>query len=183
MSMTLFYRKSVVRPGSLFSVKAWYEGESSELKKWIGFGFFNHLFLSKNEMVRLYYEVKEGYMFDKILDERLNEELFDRLCDNLCEQISKAEDAETDDEIYEIVVKCWPSLTIFDEISKYPEYASESMLRRLIRIRKATESFSYEIEEKIDTANMPKNFIFFRGGLIKKPFKEFIHENKISIED
>ena len=49
-----------MRECSLFSIKAWYEGESTELKKWIDFGFFNHIFVSKNGLVRLYYDVEEG---------------------------------------------------------------------------------------------------------------------------
>ncbi len=176
------YKKDVIRPCSLFSVKAWYEGESRELKKWIGFGFFNHLFLCKDGMARLYYDAEEGLVFDKILDEKLNEELFDKLCDNLFAQIDNAKNAKTEEEIFEIIVKCWPSFTIFDVVSKYPEYASESMIRRLIRVRKETESFSYEIEERINATDMPKDFIFFKGRVIEKQFADFIQENKITIK-
>lgn len=177
------YKKSVLRPSSLFDVKAWYEGESKELEKWLGFGFYNHLFVCKNKMVRLYYDAEEGDAFDKVLNKELDEELFDKLCDNIFEQIEKSKDAKTDKEIYELIVKCWPSFVIFDIISKYPEYASETMMRRLMRVRKATESFAYEIDDKIDTTNMPKNFIFFKGELIEKPFEELIQENKIIIKE
>ncbi len=134
-------------------------------------------------MARLYYDVEEGRVFDKILDEKLDEELFDRLCDNLFEQINNAKNAKTEEEIFEIVVKCWPSFTIFDVISKCPEYASESMIRRLNRIRKETESFSYKIEERINTADTPKDFIFFKGKLVEKQFENFIQENKITIKN
>ncbi|MBI5804178.1 hypothetical protein HY450_02955 [Candidatus Pacearchaeota archaeon] len=181
--MKKIYRKSVIRPCSLFSIKTWYEGESKELEKWLGFGFYNNLFVYKNGMARLYYDIAEGEIFDKMLDEKLDEELFDNLCDNLTEQIEKSETLTSEKEIYSLVVRCWPSFTIFDVISKYPEYANERMLERLCRLRKSTELFSYIIEERIKHVITPMKFIFFKGNIIEQDFGSFLEENSIIIED
>lgn len=176
------YKRDMARECSLFSIKAWHEGESTELKKWIGFGFFNHIFISKNGLVRLYYDIEEGEKFHEILTEKLNDNLFDALCDNLFSLIEKSKGLKSEEEIYNLIVKCWPSFTIFDEVSKYPEFVSDAMMRRLMRVRKSTESFSYEIENQIDTTKMPKDYLFFQGKIIEKPFEKFIEENKIFIE-
>ena len=59
----------------------------------------------------------------------------------------------------------WPALTIFDEISKYPEIASQEILNRLLRIRKNTEALSYELAKKLSIKNQPKDFIVMKGKL------------------
>lgn len=177
------YCKALTRERSLFEIKAWHEGESKELEKWLGFGFFNHLFVSKNRLVTLYYDLEEGEKFHKILKQKLTEELFDNLCDYFFDLIEKSENISTDEKIYDIMVKSTPTLAIFDEISKYQEFANDSMIKRLIRTRKATEHFSYDLAKKINHKPDLKDYIFFKGQLILKPFNDFKKENNIVIKD
>jgi len=177
------YHKSVSRHCSLFDIRAWYEGESKELEKWIGFGFYNTIFISENSKVTIYYEKEECDKFDKILDEKLTEELFNNLCDNLFEIIGASEDVKSNEEIYNLSVKSWPTLTIFDEVSKYPEYATDPMLLRLIRVRKETEAFPYELSRKAERSKKPTDYIFFKNNLITIPAKEFMEQNNIVIEE
>lgn len=54
----------------------------------------------------------------------------------------------TSKEIFNFLVKVWPAMVVFHEISHYPEYATEEMLRRLMRIRKLTETFLYDITKR-----------------------------------
>ncbi len=175
------YKKDVSRECSLFSVKAWYEGESIELEKWIGFGFFNHLFLSEEGIVTLYYDVEEGDLFQEVLNKKLNTSFFDELCDYFFELINQIDDAGSDEEIFGLSVKMWPILSIFDEISKYPELGNENIIRRLIRVRKSTESEHYRLEKKGNHKNLPLNYIFYKDKVYTLPFKEFIKENGIEI--
>jgi len=174
------HTKNVTRECFLIDIKAWHEGESTELQKWIGFGFFNHLFVSKNGIVTLYCNIEEGNKFYKVLEQKLDEKLFDELCDNFLELIDKKVDS--DKEIYNLMVKIWPALTIFDEISKHPELASDKMILRLMRIRKVTESFSYELAKKINTEEYPKDYLFFKGELIEEELEKFIKSNNIIIK-
>jgi|TARA_Y100000310_G_scaffold315905_1_gene367031 hypothetical protein len=179
--MSKKYRENVTREFSFFSIKAWHEGESRELEKWIGFGFFNHIFVSKDGIVTLYYDVDEGDIFHKILEEKLTEELFNELCDYFFELIRQSNDLNSNEEIYSLSVKTWPALTIFDELSKYPEFGNNDMVRRLIRIRTTTESFAYELEGKREKENSHKNYIFFQGKLYFNSFEDFIKEKEIEI--
>tara|TARA_Y100000031_G_C8060945_1_gene310587 strand:- start:180 stop:572 length:393 start_codon:yes stop_codon:yes gene_type:complete len=119
------YKEDVTREYSLFSIKSWYIGESEELKKWIGFGFFNHVFVSRKGIVTLYYDIEEGEKFWKILEKNLTEEFFDNLCDSFYSLFEQKETIRTDEEIFKLFVKSWPALTIFDELSKYPELGNE----------------------------------------------------------
>ena len=68
------YKEDVTRDCSLLSIRAWYEGESKELEKWIGFGFFNHIFVSENGSVTLYYDIEEGNRFHEVLEEVFTED-------------------------------------------------------------------------------------------------------------
>ena len=115
-----------------------------------------------------------------MLDEKLTEELFNELCDYFFELIGQADNLNTKEEIFNISVKLWPAYTIFDELSKYPEFGNDSMVRRLIRIRTTTESFSYELESKIKTEG-PKDYIFYKGELYLTPFEDFCKEKNIEI--
>ncbi|MEK6906021.1 MAG: hypothetical protein AABW81_00175 [Nanoarchaeota archaeon] len=165
----------------LIDVMAWYEGESSELKKWLEFGFYNSFFVVENNNLEVYYDLEECEEFDKVLEEKLTEDFFNRLCDYFFELIEQSKNAETKDEIFKIIVKCWPALVIFEEISNYPEYASDSMLRRIIRLRKTTESFSYNLSKKVNSISDLDTYIFFKGKIIKEPFEEFIKTNNFII--
>jgi len=168
---------------SLKDIQAWNEGESKELKKWFGFGFFNHLFVSQDNIVRLYYNYEEGEKFWEALQKNLTEELFDNLCDSFFQLIEESKTTNLEEELFKITVKCWPILTVFDEISKYPELATEYMLRRLARIRNLTEAFSYELSKRLNHENLPKDYILFKGNLLFKPFTDFIKENNVVIKD
>ena len=177
----MVYKKCLVRECSLFDVRAWHEGESTELKKWIGTGFFNHIFQSEEGLVSIYYNIDEANNFEKALDKKLTEEFFDKICHNFFGLIDQEKDADTEEKVFDLSVKIWPALTIFDEISKYPEWATPSMLRRLIRVRTSTESFSYKLSAKVDHSKYPKDYIFFKGQLIQKPFNSFLEENNLTM--
>ena len=57
------------------------------------------------------------------------------------------------------------------------------MLRRLFRVRKNTESFTYDLSKKIGfDAGQPKDYIFYNGEVILKPFEDFIKEHNLVIE-
>jgi len=176
------YSEALTRECNLFSIKAWNIGEGEELKKWIGFGFFNHLFVSENGLVTLYYDIEEGERFHEVLNERLTEELFHEVCDNFFKLFERLESAKTNEEIFELSVKSWPALSIFDEISKYPELVNEFMISRLMKVRKTTERFSYDLEKKADTKEDLKDYIYYKGQLIEKPFDQFVKEEGIEIE-
>lgn len=175
------HKKCLVRECSLFDVKAWHEGESTELKKWIGVGFFNHIFQSEKGLVTLYYDIDEANNFEKVLDKKLTEKFFDKLCHNFFELIDQEECVDTEEKVFNLSVKIWPALTIFDEISKYPEWATHSMLRRLIRVKTSTESFSYKLSAKVDHSKYLKDYLFFKGQLIRKPLNRFLEENSLTI--
>ncbi len=181
--MEITHKKSITRRGSLFDIEAWHKGESEELEKWIGTGFYNHLFSSRNNLVVLYYNIEEAKSFEQALDEKLTEELFDSLCDNFYELIEKSEEdpPNTEKEVFDISTKIWPALTIFHEISNYPGWATESMLRRLIRIRIATEAFSYQLSKKIDHSKYPKDYVYFQGQHHQKPLENFLKEKNLRI--
>jgi len=166
---------------SLFDIKAWAEGDSLELKKWLGFGFNNHIFRVENGKVILYVDIEEEEEFIKVVKEKLTEEIFDNLCDNFFELIEESKSINSNQEIYDLTVKSWPALTIFDYISKYPEYATESIIRRLTRTRQTTENFSYELSEKVSPEPQPENYIFYQNQILQKPFDEFLKENSIKI--
>jgi len=80
------------------------------------------------------------------------------------------------------MVAIWPALTIFHEISNYPGYANDSMLRRLIRLRKTTEDFSYRLSERMKKNNIyPKSYIYFQGKVFEESLDTFIKKNNIKI--
>lgn len=124
----------ITRIGFTFDdADAWKKGEGDELKKWIGFGFYKTKFICKNGNVTAVYDNNEVKEFEKVLDDKLTEELFDRMCEEYFKAIEEKN-----------IVKAWPMLTIFDELSKYPEYGNDYMLRRLMRIRESTQSVFYK---------------------------------------
>jgi len=156
------YIKSTTRMMSLPEIKEWHQGESEELKKLIGFGFENHLFISENGVVTLYYDCDEGEKFHEVLENVLTEDFFDEICDKFAEAMEESS-----------IIKAWPMLTIFDEIDNYPELATPNMLRRLMRLRISTHNFFYDLES---TKGGPKDFILFKG----KVFVENENETNIS---
>ena len=154
--------EGVTRELSLFETKAWYEGESKELEKWIGFGFYNTLCISKKGVVTFYYNSEESEKFLEILKEKLTKEFFDELCENFFELIEMS--TNTNEEIYNLYVKIFPALTI----SKYPEIVNGDILRRLIRVRKTTDVFVYDLIERLELKEEPKDYILFQDNIYIK---------------
>lgn len=172
------YTEDVLRNFSLPIIRAWHEGDKG-LKKWIGFGFSNTIFVSENGLVTTYYDLEECDVFQKALKERLNEDLFNELCDDLFNLIEKAKNSDLEEEIFELYKKMWPAFIIFDELSKYPELGTDGMIRRLVRIRKTIQDFSF-IENKFEQSG-PKDYIYHNGELYFVPFRQFIKENGFEI--
>jgi len=166
---------------SLFDVRVWYHGEGEELKKALGFGFFETIFLTENGKLTLYYNLEECNSYYQILDEKLDEDFFNELCDDFIE-LMEFENAKSKQEVFFLLVKLWPALAIFHAVSNYPEYGNDSMLRRLNRIRKTTESFSYELSSRVEHENL-RNFVFYKGEVFEGPFDSFIKQNNIIIDN
>ncbi len=177
------YCRSILRSYHLKDVQAWNEGESTELKKWFGFGLFNHLFISEKRMVRLYYNYEEGEEFWNLLENNLTEELFNQLCDHLFDLIEQSKLTDSKDKLFKIAVQCWPVWAVFAELSNYPELATELMMRRLLRVRRSTESFSYELSKRMEDKSLPENYILFKGRLLFKPTEDFFKENNLILKD
>jgi hypothetical protein len=144
------YIESTTRMMSLPEVQEWHQGESEELKKLMGFGFNNHLFISEKGAVTLYYDNNEGEKFHGALRNVLTENFFDSICDKFSEAMEEFS-----------LIKAWPIFTIFDEIDNYPELATHNMLRRLMRLRTSTHEFFYNKEFR--KKGGPKDFILFKG--------------------
>jgi hypothetical protein len=146
--------KLITRMYSYDTIKEWHIGESRELQKKIGMGFYNTLFVSRGGVVDFYYDEKECEEFEKALGKYLDEERFNEICDDFMKKINSKEF-----KIREIV----PHLTIFNEVDNYPEWFGEECRercgRRLMRIRRNTEAKLYEIQERSDI----KDFICWRG--------------------
>ncbi|MCH8945443.1 MAG: hypothetical protein IIA85_00800 [Nanoarchaeota archaeon] len=167
------YYKEITRINeSLFSIKAWYEGESRELKKLLGIGLFNTLFVSSENTISIYYDSEEAENFHEKLKEVLTDDFFDKLCEEFFDLINESDNFNTNEEIYGLLVRCFPALVIFDEISKYPEIATDNIVRRLERVRKNTEAFSYDLMKKVNSINEPKNYIYFQGDLYVKKLND-----------
>jgi hypothetical protein len=168
------YIRDVERFMCLSDVCEWYEGDSVELEKWIGFGFFEHIFVSENGKVVLYYCEREGEKFHEILKETLTSEFFDRLCRKFFELIRYKDNDKC--------IKCWPIMTIFHEISLYPDFVSNDDLRRLIRVRGATESFFYDFKSGGDIEKGPLNYVFYRGQVFEGNILEFLSKSHNTFE-
>jgi len=179
------YIKDISRLGcSFFDICVWYEGESDELKKVLGFGFFNTFFVVEEKNVTSYYNDEECTNFYLILDKKLTEEFFNETVERFFGLIEESKKAETKEEIFNLMVKFWPALAIFHEISNCPEYANEKMLERLFKIRKATESLNYHLSKKINfIENVPEKYIFFKGKIINLSFDEFCKENNFIVKN
>jgi len=183
--MSQEYIKDLSRIGcSFYDLNCWYEGEFYGLKKLIGFGFENTFFLVENGTINSYYSLDECEQFYKILDEKITEKFFNQICDNFFELIEKSKTAESHEEIFKLMIEIWAILAIFHEISNYPEYANDSMLRRLLRVRKNTESFFYDLSNKLNKEKIsPQNYLFFKGKVFEKPINSFIEENSFIIKN
>ena len=160
----IVFVKDITRMNLPFSnVKIWAKGEGDELKKWMGFGFYNHLFISEDKNVTLYCDKKECDLFYEFLEKKLNGELFNNLCFEYFKLIDEAKEVCSDEELFFILVRLWPMLTIFQEVSLYPDLVSEEDLSRLIRIRKNTESLVYSLFGRLREEEESSNYYYYRN--------------------
>ena len=82
------------------------------------------------------------------------------------------------------MVSLWAILAVFHEISNSPEYANESMLRRLFRIRENTESFFHNLSNKLDkNRTFPKNYLFFKGKVFETSLSSFMGKNDFILKN
>lgn len=131
-------------------VQIWKEGAGDGLKKWLGAGIYKTKFVFHEGSVTSYLNTKECEEFDNALEEELTEELFNRMCERYFELIEKSKNAKTKEEVHKIMVECWPIWIIFDILDNYPECGTDSMLRRVMRIRTQKQDFFYELSKKLN---------------------------------
>jgi len=170
------YIKDITRINfPLSNVKVWSDGECKGLKKWIGFNFTNHLFVSSDKRVTLYCDKEEVRKFDKKIAGKLNGKFFDRLVDKYFELVKKATKTSSDKNLIKLLTELWPILTIFHEASLYPELLEAEDKLRLERIRKSTENKVYTLFGKLKEEVEGKNYYCFRGIIYPgKPSKRII---------
>jgi len=131
-------------------IQVWKEGAGDELKKWLGVGMYKTKFIFNKGSVTSYNNLKECEEFDKKLDQELTEELFNNMCDKYFELIEESKSAKTKEEIRKIMIKCWPIWIIFDILDNYPDCGTDSMLRRVMRIRTQTQDFYYKLSKSLN---------------------------------
>lgn len=175
------YKKSVSREGSSFDLKAWHEGESQELRKKIGFGFDSHIFVCKSNVITIYYSLEEAEKFEAWMEENFTEIFFNELCDEFVDLVDKIPEVNSNEEVFKLSVKMWPALLFFDELSKYPEWGNDSMIRRLMRLRTSTEASHYELSQKAKHEYSDKDYIFFKGQIYHQDFDSFCRENEVEV--
>lgn len=159
--------KSVTRDFNLAQLKAWYIGEKDYLKKMLGVGFENTLYVSENYQVTFYYDAKEVKEFERALEE-IREVEFGEICTDYMLMIEKIKECKTDEDKLLLSSKLVPALTIFSEFDEYPVYMEGDMARRLMRVRTSTEAKPYELLKDVGN-NEPKDYILFKGEVyIKK---------------
>ncbi len=165
------YKKCHSREGWLIGTQAWNEGDTQELKKWVGCCYNKHYFVNNNGIVDLYYEIKNGEEFWDALAEKLKEPGFlDSLIADFIKNVSYGrsffnKELEKNDimKLYDIKVKCWPAITIFDQISITPDILSDDkFINFLLEIRKNYGEFSYEFADFI-LKSIPKIYPEING--------------------
>ena len=144
---------------SLQEIKAWYEGESDGLKDLIGIGYYNHLFICTNGLVKLFYDYDEWKNVNRELKTVLTNKFFDMICTEYNILLTHIKSVSTNKEIHNLAVKLWPLQTIFNEIDECPEIASKYILNKLLKLRTATHTKQYELEAKRKIRKEPKNYI------------------------
>lgn len=161
------YIYATQREGGLLDIKAWYKGESDYLKELIGAGFYHTIYLCEDGIVKFYCREDEIKEFEKAL-EQVDEKEFNNICDDFLILCGKIPDCRTDEEKLELFAQMIPALTIFFEFDEYPEYMDDfSTFKRLLRVREATESKSYELLYGVGD-NEPKDFILYKGEVYLK---------------
>ena len=121
-------------------------------------------------------------LFEDALEELLDEETFNDTCTNfmfLCNEGRELNRLRAKEPCkdgikqakLELFSRMVPALTIFNEVDEYPEWFDErdraDCQRRLMRLRKTTESDSYNLVNGIGN-NYPQNYIYYRGEVYIK---------------
>jgi hypothetical protein len=152
------------------------------MKKFLGFGFSNTIFVKEGGRVAVYYDLEECDLFENAMGERLNEAFFDNLCEIFFGLIESSKGLVSSEDVRKISVAAWPIICIFDQISKYPEWdGTGNMLRRLERVRKTTEPFHYDLSDKIYKRDSVADYVFFQGKVYEVSFEDFCKERSIVI--
>ena len=123
--MTKYYEKTVRRPYQKEWLDAWAKAEAS-------LGLKNSFFLIKNGMVEQYVDGEEAENFHDYV-RNLSEGEFDKICEDFFKAIKNKDKFEM-----------FKALTIFDEMDNH-RLGTDSMQRRLMRVRESTHEVSYKI--------------------------------------
>ena len=143
--MTKYFERACTRIGkNSNSVMSWSKGEEP-------LGLKNSFFICENGTVTQYVDCEEAEKFHEYI-KNLSEEEFNKICNEFFEAIEN-----------EDLSKMHEALAVFDEMDNY-NLGTEDMKKRLLRVRKSTESASYEIVEESEV----KNFIIYKGEIYKK---------------
>lgn len=141
--VTKYFERTATRIGeNSNTILAWCKGEEK-------FGLKNSLFICEDGVVTQYVDSEEGEKFHEMV-KNLTEKEFDEICDGFFEAIENKD-----------LAKMHEALAVFDEIDNYPELVSNDMKRRLMRVRKFTESEPY----KLNSNDGMKDFIIYKGKL------------------
>lgn len=152
------YGKSISREGSLIGFQAGNIGETIELKNWLEWSFERHYFVNKKGVINLFVELQQGEDYYDIVKKKLNEtNFFITLCRDFLYHVNKGKEILRKKilfkeviELYNLIIKCFPAITIFDLISNYPEITpDENIIKKIIDIRKETGEFLYELENRL----------------------------------
>ncbi len=122
------------------NIMAWAKGEAR-------LGLNNSLFVCVNGNVTQYVDSREGEIFYEII-KNMSDEKFNLICEEFFNAVEK-KDLET----------MHIGLAIFNELDEY-NLGSETIKRRLLRIRISTEKEAYNIKTKGET-----NFIIYKCKL------------------
>lgn len=142
--MTKYFERVCTRLGeSSENVKSWAEGESK-------LGLNNSLFICEQGNVTQYVDSEEGEAFNNMVSQLTKDE-FNNICDEFFQAI---EDKD--------LAKMHKGLAIFNEMDNY-NFGDETMKRRLLRLRKSTESESYKFKQSGET-----DFICYKGEIYTK---------------
>lgn len=140
--------ESVTRIVSKKELEAWKYGDNSGLKKWLGVGFENHKFERGSNGVTLYYDEDEGEIFHEVLTQKLTDDFFDNLIGEYYVILETMENTDDQEQLFKLVCKLWPILTIFDEMDNF-QLGNESIKRRLLKVREKTHFKVYDLMGKL----------------------------------
>lgn len=186
------YKQTISREGSVIGFQALNLGDTIELKKWIDQSFAIHYFVNKKGVINLFYEKKEGdKVYDAIKDKLKEEGFFDSLCNNFLDNVNKGKEIikkeylskEEIIQMYKIMIKCWPFVTVVDIMSNYLEIIPDNNIKqKMIQIRTENGEFMYDAENKMDKSirNIFPELKEYYGVIT---MKEFIEEKFPSKEE